>query len=223
MTRSAWTTALLFASLLAGAGCPSSDPAASTPAVAKNEPKAAEPAPAQTDAPVPAKTAEGDAEAEKGCIYVEGEQGGDPSCPHGGGGHEAAEPQGPATGTGHYGAPFSKTDEPTPLGQVLASAEPPSGPVLIKGEVEAVCQKKGCWMVVKDGDKSARVLMKDHTFAVPMDCRGKDVTIEGTLATRTFDEDQVKHLEKDRGGNPDTVSGERTEHVLTASGVLIQS
>jgi hypothetical protein len=222
MTRSRSTTALLFALLLVGVGCPSSDPAADAkPAVAKNEaeqPKAAEPT--KTDAPVEA--AAGDAD-EKGCIYVEGEQGGDPSCPHGGGGHEGGEPQGPATGTGHFGAPFSKTDEPTPLGQVLAAAEPPAGPVLIKGQVEAVCQKKGCWMVVKDGEESARVLMKDHSFAVPMDCRGKEVTIEGTLATRTFDEAQVKHLEKDGGGNPDSVTGERTEHVLTASGVLIQS
>jgi hypothetical protein len=225
MTRSRWTSLALFVSLLVAAGCPSSDPAATKPAVAKNEAaektKAVEPAPTKTDAATAAKTAEGEGD-EKGCIYVEGEQGGDPSCPHGGG-HEGAEPQGPATGTGHFGAPFSKTDEPTPLGQVLAAAEPPQGSVLIKGQVEAVCQKKGCWMVVKDGAESARVLMKDHSFAVPMDCRGKDVTIEGTLATRTFDEAQVKHLEKDAGGNPDAVGGERTEHVLTASGVLIQS
>jgi hypothetical protein len=221
MTRARWTSVALFASLLVGAGCPSSDPAASPkPVVAKADPKAAASEPAKTDA-APAKTAEADAD-EKGCIYVEGEQGGDPSCPHGGG-HEGAEPQGPATGTGHFGAPFSKTDEPTPLGQVLAAAEPPQGPVLIKGQVDAVCQKKGCWMVVKDGAESARILMKDHSFAVPMDCRGKEVTIEGTLASRTFDEAQVKHLEKDAGGNPDAVAGERTEHVLTASGVLIQS
>lgn len=229
MTRACWTSVALFASLLVGAGCPSSDPAAAAkPTVAKADPKVdaaektKEAEPTKTDA-APAKTAEG-GEDEKGCIYVEGEQGGDPSCPHGGGGHDdGAEPQGPATGTGHFGAPFAATGEPTPLGQVLAAAEPPQGPVLIKGQVEAVCQKKGCWMVVKDGDKSARVLMKDHSFAVPMDCRGKDVTIEGTLASRTFDEAQVKHLEKDAGGNPDAVAGERTEHVLTASGVLIQS
>lgn len=78
-------------------------------------------------------------------------------------------------------------------------------------------------MVVKDGDVSARVLMKDHGFAVPMDSRGKKVQVEGTLTSRTFTEAQVKHLEKDGGGDPAKVSGTRTEHVLTASGVLIQS
>ncbi len=216
---------VLFASLLVAGGCPSTGDQAAAPAVAKSDAtkaatKAPEAAPA-VEAPVAAKTADADADAdEKGCIYVEGEQGGDPSCPHGA---EGSEPQGPATGTGHFGAPFTKGDaDALPLHEVLAAA-PSETPVLVKGEVEAVCQKKGCWMVVKDGDKSARVLMKDHSFALPMDCRGKAVTIEGTLATRTFDEAQVKHLEKDAGGNPDAVSGERTEHVLTASGVLIQS
>jgi hypothetical protein len=234
MTTSRWTSVAFLASLLV-AGCPSNGDQAAKPAVAKAdakpaaaavdakakavEPTANEPA----DPTVVAKTADADAD-EKGCIYVEGEQGGDPSCPHGAGGPgHGGEPQGPATGTGHFGAPFTKTDEPLALGQVLAAAAAPEGPVLIKGEVEAVCQKKGCWMVVKDGDKSARVLMKDHSFAVPMDCRGKAVTIEGTLATRTFDEAQVKHLAKDGGTNPDEVSGERTENVLTASGILIQS
>ena len=61
MTRARWTSAALFASLLVGAGCPSSDPAAATKptTVAKAEPKAdatktAEPP--KTDA-APAKTA----------------------------------------------------------------------------------------------------------------------------------------------------------------------
>lgn len=224
MTRSCWTSVALFASLLVAAGCPSTGDQAAPSAAAKPDAAPAKAEEAKPVAPaepaVVAKADDADDADEKGCIYVEGEQGGDPSCPHGGGG---VEPVGPATGTGHYGAPFTTPDaEPLALGQVLAAA-PSEGSVLIKGEVEAVCQKKGCWMVVKDGDKSARVLMKDHSFAVPMDCRGKAVTIEGTLATRTFDEAQVKHLAKDGGGNPDEVSGERTEHVLTASGVLIQS
>ncbi len=213
--------AVLLAVLMA-AGCTGkaedqAKPAAAKPAVASND--KADPA-ASPSAATPAGH-EADADG-KGCIYAEGEKGNDPSCPHPGG--EGAEPQGPASGEGHFGQAFTKAEgEAKPLGEVLAQAEIPEGPLLIRGEVEAVCQKKGCWMVVKDGDKSARVLMKDHGFAVPMDCRGKTTTIEGTLASRTFNEAQVKHLEKDGGGDPSKVSGERTEHVLTASGVRIQS
>ena len=77
-------------------------------------------------------------------------------------------------------------------------------------------------MVLKDGDAAiARILMKDHAFAVPMDSKGKTAIVEGTLATRTFSEKEVKHLEKDAGGDPSAVGGERKEFVLTASGIQI--
>jgi hypothetical protein len=106
---------------------------------------------------------------------------------------------------------------------VLATEPPPSETaVLVSGVIDQVCQKKGCWMVVRDGEKTARITMKDYAFVVPVDSKGKQVTIEGTIAVRTFTEAQVKHLEADRGGNPDDVSGTRTEYVVKASGVRIR-
>ena len=233
------------------AGCPSGQPAANTVAKADAE-KAGAKAGADKSADQSAegdKAAEGDevapgehgkhphgehagehahdkdAEggAHEGCIYVDGEKTaeGELECPHAPKGGEAAEPDAPPDGDGHFGAEFALKDA-TPLSKALA-AKPGEDPILVSGEVEAVCQKKGCWMVVKDGAESARVLMKDHGFAVPMDCRGKSVQIEGTLTSRTFTEKQVKHLEKDAGRDPEAVSGERTEHVLTATGIRIQS
>lgn len=159
----------------------------------------------------------------EGCIYVgtekdaaKGEAGEQLECPHGPGEAAAADAQ-----DGHFGAPFTLASAKPLSAAVTGKAD--EAPIQVSGEVEAVCQKKGCWMVVKDGPESARVLMKDHAFAVPMDSRGKKVTVEGTLATRTFTEKQVKHLEKDGGGDPEKVAGERTEHVLTATGIRIQS
>jgi hypothetical protein len=78
-------------------------------------------------------------------------------------------------------------------------------------------------MVIKDGVQSARVLMKDYGFSVPMDSRGKKAKVEGILTSRTFTEAQVKHLEQDAGKDPKEVAGERTEHVLTATGIEIAS
>lgn len=213
----------LVSSLALLSGCPSSADQAAPTANKSDEGKPAD-APAEGDKVAAAgedkAAADGDHD---GCIYAEGEKTNkdDMECPHEmPAGGEAAEPQGPATGEGHFGNPFTlAANTAKPLGEVIAAAG--DGPVMITGEVEAVCQKKGCWMVVKDGDKSARVLMKDHGFAVPMDCRGKSVTIEGELTTRTFSEKQVKHLAKDGGQDPAKVSGERTEHVLTAAGVEI--
>jgi len=65
--------------------------------------------------------------------------------------------------------------------------------------------------------------MKDHGFTVPMDSKGKPVVIEGTIEARTFNEAQVKHLEKDAGKDPAAVSGERTEHVLTATAIELKN
>ncbi|MEM6293929.1 MAG: DUF4920 domain-containing protein [Myxococcota bacterium] len=209
----------LITSLLAVAACDASKPAAEKSADAAAAKPAADKA--AEAAPVAAK-AEADANAEEkenGCIYAEGEKDekdAEPGCPHGDEGEGALA----QADDGHRGAKFTLTDA-VPLAKAIESK--PEGDVLVSGEVEAVCQKKGCWMVLKDGDVSARVLMKDHGFSVPMDSRGKKVQVEGTLTSRTFTEAQVKHLEKDGGGDPGKVSGTRTEHVLTASGVMIQS
>lgn len=189
---------------------------------------AAQPAaePAKVAAAEPAKAAEPEKhEAEEGCIYADAhkkEEGHDEEagCPHGGG-------HGAAAGTGepgHFGAAFA-LKETRPLAPILAAGKDalPKDPVQVSATVDTVCQKKGCWMVVKDGDQQARILMKDHSFTVPMDTKGKPVVVEGTLEARTFTEAQVKHLEKDGGGDPATASGERTEFVLTASGVKINN
>ena len=111
--------------------------------------------------------------------------------------------------------------DPLPLAKAIGAST--TGTVLVSGTVEAVCQKKGCWMVVKDGTDSARVMMKDHAFAVPIDARGKAVLVEGELTSRTFTEAQAKHLEEDKGGDPNAVAGERKEHVLMATAVEIKS
>lgn len=150
-----------------------------------------------------------------GCIYAGTDADGHGACPGGG-----QEPDAPSASTGHFGAPFSVAAA-VPLTKAIGDAA--ANTVLVSGTVEAVCQKKGCWMVVKDGNDTARVMMKDHAFAVPMDSRGKPVLVEGTLTTRTFDEAQVKHLEQDKGGDPNAVAGSRNEHVLMATGVEIKS
>lgn len=212
----------LITCILAVAACDNSKPAADKAADAG---KAKAEAPATKDGAKDGEkvaAADGEHDEANGCIYAEGEKDekhdAEEGCPHG----EQADGEGAlaAKTDGHFGEPFSQKDA-TPLAKAIET-ESKDG-VLVSGEVEAVCQKKGCWMVVKDGDVSARVLMKDHGFSVPMDSRGKKVQVEGTLTSREFTEAQVKHLEKDGGGDPDKVSGTRKEHVLTASGVLIQS
>ncbi|HET6584643.1 MAG TPA: DUF4920 domain-containing protein, partial [Nannocystaceae bacterium] len=136
--------ALVACSLALGCTQTVEPPTAAEP-VAKVEPQTAQLA--KNVAAEPAK------DEHAGCIYAGTENEKDPSCPHGGG--EGEEPQGPATGEGHFGAPFQLADA-VPLGQAIETGAG-EAPVKVSGTVEAVCQKKGCWMVVKDGAESARV------------------------------------------------------------------
>ena len=121
-------------------------------------------------------------------------------------------------------APFTATEARTLAAAVKGAAATPSeASTLVSGEVTAVCQAKGCWMVLRDAADAtvqARVIMKNHAFAVPFDGKGKTARVEGVLSSRTFTPAQVQHLAKDAGQDPATVEAKpRTEWVLTATGV----
>jgi hypothetical protein len=213
-TRRISLLAGLFLAVACGGGAP-----------APADKPAAAPVPAPAKAvEEPAKVAAAPAEKhdeDEGCIHGKHEAGKGHEDGAACGGHGGAAA--PSTGEpGHFGSAFALKDN-KPLGQVLASGKDalPKDAVQVTGTIDSVCQKMGCWLVVKDGEAQARVLMKDHAFTVPTDVKGKPVVVEGTLATRTFSEPEVKHIEKDAGGDPAKASGERTEFVLTASGIKI--
>ena len=208
----------VLVSLFATLGCQPATDAAKT--ASKTEGEAASPTAAKTPvkadavADTPA-AGQPSAEAEEGCIHGKSDHAG---CEAGA---VAA-----ATGTGHFGAPFAKSEAVSLSAAVAGSKAAEAGAnaaQLVRGEVKAVCQAKGCWMVLQDdADASleARVIMKNHAFAVPFDGKGKKARVEGVLTSRTFTPAQVKHLAKDAGRDPATVeAAPRTEWVLTATGV----
>lgn len=137
------------------------------------------------------------------------------------GGKPLVEAAATATGGIHYGTTFSLA-ETTPLGKVASgAADGQELSVRVTGTIDKVCQKKGCWMVVKDGEVEARVIMKDAAFTVPLDSTGKPAQVEGTLKVRVYTEAQAKHLAEDGGQDPNAVKGEKKEFLLTATAVEI--
>lgn len=68
--------------------------------------------------------------------------------------------------------------------------------VVIEGTITEVCPKKGCWMMLRDGDREMRVTFKDYGFFVPLDCAGTKARIEGAFSiTETSVEDARHYLE----------------------------
>lgn len=74
--------------------------------------------------------------------------------------------------------------------------------VLTEGEVQRVCQKRGCWLELADSNGArAFVPMAGHSFTVPMESVGEQAQVEGTVHVRERSEAERKHLESDGAGS----------------------
>ena len=74
----------------------------------------------------------------------------------------------------------------TPLAEIMGDPARFAGDtLLIRGEVTEVCQKKGCWTVIREGDEHARVRFKDYGFFLPKDCVGAEAYAQGSVSVET--------------------------------------
>ena len=117
-----------------------------------------------------------------------------------------------------YGKPVP-AGTATPVSKAIADFDAHAGkPGLFSGRITQVCQAKGCWMVLEDEGRSARVMFGDHAFAIPKDSAGQ-AEVHGVLSRKALTPAQTKHLEEDGKGLP--VASE--EYRILADGVLLQA
>lgn len=94
------------------------------------------------------------------------------------------------------------------------------------GEVEAVCQKKGCWMNIKGANgESMRVTFKDYAFFMPMDCSGKTAIVEGIAKIEETSIADLKEYAKDDNQSKEAIAAikePKKELVFEASGVILK-
>ena len=87
------------------------------------------------------------------------------------------------------------------------------------GRITEVCQAKGCWMMLEDGGKAARVMFGRHDFHIPKDTTGSAV-VHGVLTRKELTPEQVEHLSADSGKG---VAAEPVEYRITADGIEVAS
>ncbi len=97
--------------------------------------------------------------------------------------------------------------------------------VLVEATAQAVCQAKGCWMTVKDGDSSPIWVRWASgcggAFAFPKDAAGKRVLVEGTLVESEITADQAAHYASESPGmDAAKITGKTFEINATACVVL---
>ena len=92
------------------------------------------------------------------------------------------------------------------LNDLAANAEKWDGKkVQIRGRIDSVCPKKGCWMMVHQGDQEVRVKFVDYGFFMPFDAAGRDVAAEGTVQFKLVTEAERRHYAEDAGKSPEEI------------------
>lgn len=96
----------------------------------------------------------------------------------------------------------------------------------LSGKVDAVCQKKGCWMELKNADGSAmRVTFKDYGFFMPKDASGLTAIIDGIAKVEVTTVADLKEYAKDDGKSQadiDAIKEPLKELVFEAKGVILK-
>lgn len=88
--------------------------------------------------------------------------------------------------------------------------------ILLEGRVTKVCRKKGCWMILLDGDKNIRVTFKDYAFFVPKTSASKLARAQGLIVEETLSVKAARHFLKDEGAPKEEIAAIK-EPVKTTS------
>lgn len=126
-----------------------------------------------------------------------------------------------ADGVIRRGTAITKS-EPMDVPSVFTKAKDLDGkPVKVSGTVDQVCAVKGCWMVLKDDDKTIRITSKGYKFFVPASAKGKKAVIEGDLVVKEMSKEEAQHLEDDaaaaKGTKAKKVESGRVEVQIAAT------
>lgn len=104
----------------------------------------------------------------------------------------------------HLGAENQISAEALPLAQAI-SMDKTNELMKVTAIVTQVCQKKGCWMILKDGDKEVRVKFSPYELQMPKDLAGSHVIVEGKFLKRLVPEAELKHYAEDAGKSKEEI------------------
>src|SRR5690242_21951723 len=83
------------------------------------------------------------------------------------------------------GTAIARDVKAVPLATVLESPNDyTKTPVVVEGTVLNACERKGCWMQLKDADQAVRVTFKDYAFFIPLDSKGMKARAEGVTEVK---------------------------------------
>ena len=112
------------------------------------------------------------------------------------------------------------------LKQAIADRTPTSDslPIKISGVVTEVCQARGCWMILVDGDTHARIFFEDYKFFVPIETSMQRAVLHGALSEHVLSSQEAEHYAEDAGKQVSLAQKESIkEYTIVAQGVQIEN
>jgi hypothetical protein len=97
-----------------------------------------------------------------------------------------------------YGQGITLKDTPIALTEAVKNMKAHEGKeIVVKANVEKVCQTKGCWIVLKDGDTQVHVQFTKHSFFVPKDSAQTEAVVQGKLFEKEISASAARHYARD--------------------------
>ena len=124
-----------------------------------------------------------------------------------------------------FGAEMPEALAAISLKQAIAEkATDTNGMIKVEGQITEVCQAKGCWMILVDGDTYARVTFEDYGFFVPMETSMQRSVVYGTLIEHVLTGEQAEHYAQDAGAKSTlALEGEVKEYSIVARSVQLEN
>lgn len=124
-----------------------------------------------------------------------------------------------------FGAEMPAAGEALSLKQAIAEMSSHQEQFIkIQGKVTEVCQAKGCWMILMDGDTYARVTFEDYGFFVPTETSMQESLIYGVLSERVLSGAEADHYAQDAGAQAVLkLEGQVREYSILARAVQLQN
>lgn len=136
----------------------------------------------------------------------------------------AQPPEGPANKGMNFGV--ATTEKGAVNVNDLSSLVDPKVPkeVKVKGKVKEVCKAEGCWLRMETPGGTMMIMMKDHTFFVPVSMQGKTIVADGTATVKETSVEMLRHYAGDAGKSKEEIASikePKKEIVLQAKGILV--
>ena len=104
----------------------------------------------------------------------------------------------------------------TPITELMAAAADFEGQtVRVEGEVNAVCERQGCWLLLRDAGAEVRVKVEDGVIVFPLEAVGQRAIAQGEVMVKSMKRaawvSWQKHL-ADEAGKELSAIGVETEN-----------